>query len=58
MHLLIITVYANAVDGMTEEWGISSQAARVGQMIFLVAYAFGESDLLYFHIALTNNLRL
>ncbi|TIC22420.1 MFS general substrate transporter [Wallemia mellicola] len=34
-------IYANAVDGMTEEWGISSQAARVGQMIFLVAYAFG-----------------
>jgi len=34
-------VYANAVTGLTEEFGISDQAARVGQMIFLVAYAFG-----------------
>lgn len=34
-------VYANAVPGLTEEFGISAQAARVGQMIFLVAYAFG-----------------
>lgn len=34
-------VYANAVPGLTEEFGISDQAARVGQMIFLVTYAFG-----------------
>lgn len=34
-------VYANAVTGITEEFGISAQAARVGQMVFLVAYAFG-----------------
>ncbi len=40
------SVYPNAVgkpgkDGMTTTFGISEQAARVGQMIFLVAYAFG-----------------
>lgn len=34
-------VYANAVPGLQEEFGISAQAARVGQMIFLVTYAFG-----------------
>jgi MFS family permease len=34
-------VYANAVTGMTEEFHISEQAARVGQCVFLVAYAFG-----------------
>lgn len=34
-------VYANAVDGLVEEFKISGQAARVGQMIFLVTYAFG-----------------
>lgn len=34
-------VYASAVTGMTEEFGISEQAARVGQCVFLVAYAFG-----------------
>lgn len=34
-------VYANAIPGLTEEFGISEQAARVGQAVFLVAYAFG-----------------
>lgn len=34
-------VYASAVTGLTEEFGISEQAARVGQAVFLVAYAFG-----------------
>ncbi|GAQ11660.1 hypothetical protein ALT_8981 [Aspergillus lentulus] len=34
-------VYANAVPGLQEEFGISAQAARIGQMIFLVTYAFG-----------------
>ncbi|KZV67056.1 MFS general substrate transporter [Peniophora sp. CONT] len=35
------SLYANAVTGLTDEFGISAQAARVGQMIFLVSYAFG-----------------
>ncbi|KAL6234913.1 hypothetical protein BDW75DRAFT_230805 [Aspergillus navahoensis] len=35
------STYSNAVSGLTEEFNISAQAARVGQMIFLVAYAFG-----------------
>ncbi|KAL4929787.1 putative MFS multidrug transporter [Aspergillus undulatus] len=35
------STYSNAVSGLTEQFGISEQAARVGQMIFLVAYAFG-----------------
>lgn len=34
-------VYANGIEGLTSEFGISAQAARVGQMIFLVTYAFG-----------------
>ncbi|CAG8893222.1 unnamed protein product [Penicillium egyptiacum] len=34
-------VYANAVTGLTEKFHISEQAARVGQCVFLVAYAFG-----------------
>ena len=34
-------VYANGLTGLTSEFGISAQAARVGQMIFLVTYAFG-----------------
>ncbi|KAL3458926.1 major facilitator superfamily domain-containing protein [Aspergillus heterothallicus] len=35
------SIYSNAVPGLVEEFEISEQAARVGQMIFLVAYAFG-----------------
>lgn len=33
--------YSNAVPGITEKFHVSSQAARVGQMIYLVAYSFG-----------------
>ncbi|MCJ1307686.1 hypothetical protein MMC25_001334 [Agyrium rufum] len=36
------SVYANAVDPMSEYFGISQQAARVGQCVFLIAYAFGS----------------
>lgn len=35
------SVYPNAVTPLSEKFDISEQAARVGQMIFLVAYAFG-----------------
>ncbi|TIA69514.1 hypothetical protein E3P94_04105 [Wallemia ichthyophaga] len=35
------SVYPNAVGAISEEWGVSEQAARVGQMGFLVLYAFG-----------------
>ncbi|KAJ5191343.1 uncharacterized protein N7498_010328 [Penicillium cinerascens] len=34
-------VYSNAVTGLTKEFHISEQAGRVGQCVFLVAYAFG-----------------
>ncbi|KAI3005124.1 hypothetical protein CBS147346_4452 [Aspergillus niger] len=35
------STYSNAVPQLSEHFHISEQAARVGQMIFLVAYAFG-----------------
>lgn len=35
------SLYGNAVSGLTKHFHISSQAARVGQCVFLVAYAFG-----------------
>lgn len=35
------SLYGNAVTGLTKEFHISSQAARVGQAVFLIAYAFG-----------------
>lgn len=35
------SIYGNGVVALSDEFGISLQAARVGQMIFLVAYAFG-----------------
>lgn len=35
------SVYPNAVVPLSEHFNVSEQAARVGQMIFLVAYAFG-----------------
>lgn len=35
------SLYSNAVHGISEDFNISSQAARCGAMIFLVAYAFG-----------------
>ncbi|CAK96557.1 transporter mfs1 [Aspergillus awamori] len=34
-------VYSDALTGIENEFNVSAQAARVGQMIFLVAYAFG-----------------
>lgn len=35
------SIYANGVPLLTEKFDISEQAARVGQMIFLISYAFG-----------------
>lgn len=35
------SLYSNAVPGLVEQFTISGQAARVGQCVFLVAYAFG-----------------
>ncbi|OJJ32732.1 hypothetical protein ASPWEDRAFT_52880 [Aspergillus wentii DTO 134E9] len=35
------SVYSNVVTPFSEHFHISEQAARVGQMIFLVSYAFG-----------------
>ncbi|KAI7324567.1 MFS transporter [Hortaea werneckii] len=35
------SLYSNALGGISEEFGVSAQAARCGAMIFLVTYAFG-----------------
>ncbi|KAL8732370.1 MAG: hypothetical protein Q9166_002768 [cf. Caloplaca sp. 2 TL-2023] len=35
------SVYGNAVGGLVDAFHISAQAARVGQAVFLIAYAFG-----------------
>ncbi|KAF2733548.1 putative MFS multidrug transporter [Polyplosphaeria fusca] len=35
------SMYANTVSFITEEYGVSKQVARIPQMTFLVAYAFG-----------------
>jgi len=35
------SLYSNAITGITEEFHVSAQAARVGAAIFLVTYAFG-----------------
>lgn len=35
------SIFANAIDGLSSSFNISSQAARVGQCVFLVTYAFG-----------------
>ena len=35
------SLYSNALDGISEEFGVSTQAARCGAMIFLILYAFG-----------------
>jgi hypothetical protein len=35
------SLYSNAIDGISEEFGVSLQGARCGAMIFLVFYAFG-----------------
>ena len=36
------SIYPNAVAPLAAHFAISEQAARVGQMLFLVAYAFGS----------------
>ncbi|KZT64873.1 MFS general substrate transporter [Daedalea quercina L-15889] len=36
------SLYANTVHSLSGHFHISEQAARVGQMIFLIAYAFGS----------------
>lgn len=36
------SVYANAIAPLSEEFNVSKQVARIGQMIFLVAYGFGS----------------
>ena len=35
------SIYGNAVQPMSTEFGISEQAAKVGQAVFLISYAFG-----------------
>lgn len=35
------SLYSNGIGGISEEFHVSEQAARVGAMIFLVFYAFG-----------------
>lgn len=35
------SLYSNGLSGISEEFGVSMQAARCGAMIFLVLYAFG-----------------
>ncbi|KAF3394617.1 putative efflux pump kojT [Penicillium rolfsii] len=35
------SLYSNGLGGISEEFGVSKQAARCGAMIFLVLYAFG-----------------
>lgn len=35
------SLYSNGLDGISDKFGVSAQAARVGAAIFLVTYAFG-----------------
>ena len=35
------SLYSNAIPGISEEFGVSAQAARVGAAVFLITYAFG-----------------
>ncbi|KAF7195998.1 putative transporter [Pseudocercospora fuligena] len=35
------SLYSNAIGGISDEFGVSAQAARCGAMVFLVTYAFG-----------------
>jgi hypothetical protein len=35
------SLYSNATHGISEEYGVSAQAARLGAAIFLLTYAFG-----------------
>src|SRR5204863_7697284 len=36
------SIYANAIMPLSTKFSISEQGARVGEMIFLIAYAFGS----------------
>lgn len=36
------SVYSSAIEPLSKEFAITAQKARLGQMIFLVAYAFGS----------------
>ena len=36
------SVYASAIEPLTHAFNINMQTARVGQMVFLIAYAFGS----------------
>lgn len=35
------SVYGNATDGLVDTYGISGQQSRIGQAVFLIAYALG-----------------
>lgn len=35
------SLYSNAISGISEEFGVSKQAARTGAAVFLITYAFG-----------------
>lgn len=35
------SMYGFAVDGLADKYGVGTETARLGQMAFLVAYAFG-----------------
>lgn len=35
------SLYSNALGGISREFGVSAQAARVGAAVFLITYAFG-----------------
>jgi MFS family permease len=35
------SLYSNALNGISDEFNVSAQAARVGAAVFLIAYAFG-----------------
>lgn len=35
------SLYSNAIGGISEEFGVSKQAARLGAALFLITYAFG-----------------
>jgi hypothetical protein len=35
------SLYSNAVGGISDEFGVSKQAARLGAALFLILYAFG-----------------
>jgi len=35
------SLYSNAVHGISDEFGVSAQAGRLGAAIFLITYAFG-----------------